>query len=348
MSILPARRGPGFPAFALLFVLLFSLSCQKTNIPASTATVSQTADEPGLTGYQQGLPGTEVSFLMVPIPSGSFLMGSPEDEPTRDPDEGPQVQVQLDAFWMMETEVTWDLFELFIDKDKSAAIQYGADDIRLSADAVTRPSTPYLDPSFGMGRYGFPAVSMTQYATLSFCKWLSEVTGHLYRLPTEAEWEYACRAGSTTVFSFGDDVAQLGDYAWYWDNSGDRYHKVKEKKPNAWGLYDMHGNVAEWTLDEYDGGFYASLGAQALNPWRTYTSLHPRTVRGGSWYHDPEELRSAARMPSSRDWQKRDPQIPKSFWWNTDAPFLGFRLVRPAREMTQAEIREFFSMVLDE
>jgi formylglycine-generating enzyme required for sulfatase activity len=321
-------------------------SCQKVNVPVAAAQPDLSA--PGMEAYVETIGGTGVSFAMVPVPAGTFLMGSPEGETKREADEGPQVKAQLDAFWMMDAEVTWDLFELFIDKEKSAALLYASDDIRASADAVTRPSTPYLDPSFGMGRYGYPAVSMTQYAALSFCKWLSEFTGKLYRLPTEAEWEYACRAGSSTAYCFGDDVAQLGDYAWYWDNSGDKYHQIKQKKPNAWGLYDMHGNVAEWTLDQYEAEFYASLGDNALNPWRTYTSLHPRTVRGGSWYHDAEELRSAARMPSSRDWQKRDPQIPKSFWWNTDAPFLGFRLVRPAGEKSPSDIRDFFAKVLDE
>ena len=207
---------------------------------------------------------------------------------------------------------------------------------------------PILIPVFGMGKYGFPAISMTQYSALTFCKWLSKVTGKFYRLPTEAEWEYACRAGSSTAYHFGDEVDQLGDYAWYWDNCEDKYHKVGSKKPNQWGLYDMHGNVAEWTMDQYQADYYASLQPGAKNPWRPPTALYPRSVRGGSWEDDPEDLRSARRTESKRDWQKRDPQIPKSFWWNTDAPFLGFRVVRPDKEMTQEEIEEFFSIALDE
>ena len=298
--------------------------------------------------YVETIDGTDVSFTMMPIPEGEFAIGSPESQENREEDEGPQKNIKMEAFYMMQTELTWDLYELFIDKEKSATVSYGSEDIKLVADAVMRPSTPYLDPSFGMGKRNYPAISMTQYSALVFCKWLSQVTGKFYRLPTEAEWEYACKAGTNTAYSFGDNTDELDDYGWYWDNSDDSYHEVGQKKPNPWGLYDMHGNVAEWTMDQYQEDFYANIQEGALNPWRIPDSLYPRSVRGGSWDDDPEALRSANRIQSSRDWQKRDPQIPKSFWWNTDAPFLGFRVVRPAKEMSKEEIEEFFSMALDE
>lgn len=304
--------------------------------------------EGGFEKYIESIDSTDVTFKMLPIPAGELLIGSPETEAKREVDEGPQQKLKMDAFYMMETEMTWDLFELFIDTEKSALVGYSTDNSKVKADAVTRPSTPYLDPSFGMGKKNYPAISMTQFAALNFCKWLSEVTGKFYRLPTEAEWEYACKAGTTTVYSFGDSVSQLGDYAWYWDNSDDKYHEVAQKKPNPWGLYDMHGNVAEWTMDQYEEDYYASLKEGALNPWRIPTNLHPRSVKGGSWDDDPEALRSSSRLMSNRDWQKRDPQIPKSFWWNTDASFLGLRVIRPAKEMTKEEVEEFFSMALDE
>lgn len=304
--------------------------------------------EGGFEKYIESIASTDVTFQMLPIPAGGFLIGSPENEAKREVDEGPQQMIKIDAFYMMETEMTWDLFELFIDTEKSALVGYTSDDSKVKADAVTRPSTPYLDPSFGMGKKNYPAISMTQFAALNFCKWLSEVTGKFYRLPTEAEWEYACKAGTTTAYSFGDSVDQLGDYAWHWDNSDDTYHEVAKKKPNPWGLYDMHGNIAEWTMDQYQEDYYASLEEGAVNPWRIPTNLHPRSVKGGSWDDDPEALRSASRLMSDRDWQKRDPQIPKSFWWNTDAPFLGLRVVRPAKEMTKEDVEEFFSMALDE
>jgi formylglycine-generating enzyme required for sulfatase activity len=328
------------------------ISCKTANVSKDNGKESNeelVSEGPAdFNSYDESIKNTDVVFTMVPIKGGEFLIGSPGDQANREEDEGPQKNVKVDAFWMMEAEATWDLFELFIDKDKSAKIDYGADAIKVKADAVTRPSTPYLDPSFGMGKYGYPAISMTQYAALTFCKWLSQVTGKLYRLPTEAEWEYACKAGTTTAYSFGDDISLIDEYAWYWENCDDSYHKVKQKKPNPWGLYDMHGNVSEWTLDHYQADFYATLQDGQSNPWRLPTSLYPRTVRGGSWDDDLEDLRSSARLESKRDWQKRDPQIPKSFWWNTDAPFLGFRVVRPAKEVTMEEIEEFFSMVLDE
>jgi len=298
--------------------------------------------------YTESIGGTDITFTMMPIPQGEFMIGSPEDQAHRNPDEGPQKKIMMEAFYMMETELTWDLYELFIDTEKSATLAYATDEVKVSADAVTRPSTPYLDPSFGMGKRNYPAISMTQYSALVFCKWLSQVTGRFYRLPTEAEWEYACKAGTTTAYSFGDSIDALDDYGWYWDNSDDKYHEVAQKKPNPWGLYDMHGNVAEWTMDQYQEDYYGTIENGATNPWRIPDSLYPRSVRGGSWDDDPEALRSAARVRSSRDWQKRDPQIPKSFWWNTDAPFLGFRVVRPAKEMSKEEIEEFFSMALDE
>ncbi len=122
-----------------------------------------------------------------------------------------------------------------------------------------------------------------------YCKWLYKKTGIFFRLPTEAEWEYACRAGSTTIYPFGDDASKLNDYAWYATNSGDRYHKVGEKKPNAWGLYDMHGNVMEWCLDKY-----AENLPGGRNPEVTEGAVS-RVLKGGSWINGANECRSAWR-----------------------------------------------------
>jgi formylglycine-generating enzyme required for sulfatase activity len=294
------------------------------------------------------IPGSAVSFNMIPVPAGSFMMGSPSSELNRNMDEGPQVKVKLDGFLISETEVTWDLYELFTDKEKRAALIYTSEAIKNNANAIIKPSTPYLDPSYGMGKYGFPATSMTQYSALSFCKWLSELTGEFYRLPTEAEWEYACKAGTNTAYSFGDDPTLLDQFAWSFNNSEDKYHPVKSKKPNPWGLYDMHGNVMEWTLDQYQADYYNTLGSSTNTPWRRPDKLHPRTARGGSWDENPPVLRSSARTSSNPSWQRRDPQIPKSFWWCSDAPFIGIRLVKPTIQPTKEEQEEFWSLVLDE
>jgi formylglycine-generating enzyme required for sulfatase activity len=291
------------------------------------------------------IPGTEVSFTMALIPGGSFTMGSPESEAGRDADEGPQRTVTVEPFWMGVYEVTYDEFAIFRyrDRDSDATAAGGSS---FSADAVARPSPPYEDPAHGMGNQGFPAAGMTQWGALQYARWLSDKTGDLYRLPTEAEWEFACRAGSTTAYAFGDDPAGLDAYAWYYGNSDEVFHEVGQKAPNAWGLYDMHGNVSEWTLDQYDAAFYASLPEEASSPWAQPTRLHPRTVRGGAYDDDPEALRCADRLESTLNWKRRDPQIPKSFWWNTDSPFVGFRLVRPANPPAPEDIEAFWALVL--
>jgi formylglycine-generating enzyme required for sulfatase activity len=181
--------------------------------------------------------------------------------------------------------------------------------------------------SFGMGINGFPAISMTQHAANKYAEWLSAKTGEFYRLPTEAEWEYACRAGTTTDFYFGNDASQLKDYAWYSANSGGKYQKVATKKPNTWGLYDMLGNVMEWTLDAYAP--YKS--GSENDPWVVETQPYPTSVRGGSWNDPAGQLTCASRVASDPSWKQQDPQLPKSIWYETDAQWLGFRLIRPVK-----------------
>ena len=411
--------------------------------------------------YTETIPDTEVKFDMVPVPGGSFTMGSPASEPGRNADEGPQHKVTVSPFWMEKCEVTWNEFELFMYPSEKKE--------GLPVDAVTHPTKPYVEMSFGMGKDGFPAISMTQHAANTYCKWLSAKTGHFYRLPTEAEWEYACRAGTTTAYSFGDDVSKLGEYAWYTNNSDcsttvlpediqkldtltpklsqppvtdavstylhgklspdtakllavykggadahtaqvlaedldrimhngafydaerfkgitltsdiksqldqkldpmdlvrlnrallaaaypdeitmppndarNQYHKTGLKKPNPWGLYDMHGNVSEWTLDQYAPGDYATFPASgATDPWVKATKPYPHSVRGGSWNDPAEMLRSAARQHSERGWKIQDPQVPKSIWYLTDAQFLGFRIVRPLKVPSADELQKYWN-----
>ena len=284
--------------------------------------------------YSETVPGTNFSYEMLPIPGGNFMMGSPDSEPNRNDDEGPQVEITVDPFWMGKYEISWDIYEVFMFQElekRYAEENGGLDAAKIpSVDAVSRPTPPYLDMSFNMGKYGYPAICMTQYAASQFCKWLSAKTGHYYRLPTEAEWEYACRAGTTTAYSFGDDISQLDEYAWHYGNTDGGYEKMGLKKPNPWGLYDMHGNIAEWTLDQYNPAYYASLDqATSKNPWNEPTELYPRAARGGTYDDDPEMLRSAARLGSNPNWKIHDPQIPKSRWWLTNARWVGIRLVRP-------------------
>jgi formylglycine-generating enzyme required for sulfatase activity len=248
---------------------------------------------------------------------------------TAKPDEQPTHTVTIDPFWMQAHEVTWDEYRLFM-----FANQAGETVNKDSAvDAVSRPTHPYVEMSFGMGINGFPAISMTQHAANKYAEWLSAKTGEFYRLPTEAEWEYACRAGTTTP------VAPLKDYAWFRENSGEKYQKVATKKPNAWGLYDMLGNVMEWTLDAYA----PYTGDAVTEPWVKETKPYPTSVRGGSWADPAGDLRCSARVASDPSWKEQDPQLPKSIWYETDAQWLGFRLVRPVKLPTAEEMYRYWN-----
>ena len=296
-------------------------------------------DEAAMKKYTEVLPGADIKFDMVPIKGGAFTMGSPDGEKNRKPDEGPQREVSVEPFWMGKCEVTWDEYDTWcfdLEKQRRKAGAEATDWDKI-ADVIARPTKPYTDMSFGMGKAGRPAACMTQYAAGMYCKWLCAKTGRYYRLPTEAEWEYACRAGTKTAYSFGDDPAKLGEYACFAGNSDEKYAKIGSKKPNPWGLHDMHGNVAEWVLDKYDANGYKTAGAK--NPMVPAVDEFPRTVRGGSWQDDPEALRSAARRGSTKDWKQQDPQIPQSIWYLTDAPFIGFRVIRPLRAPTEAEAK---------
>lgn len=307
------------------------------------------AQDANFKNYTQKIGGSPQVYDMVAIPGGEFLMGSPDSEKGRRPDEGPQHKVKIEPFWMGKTEVNWDIYDLYAFKnmEKEMAARHPDPDKSVQkTDASTRPSPPYVDMSFGMGRSGYPAINMTQYAAIHFCKWLYEKTGVFYRLPTEAEWEYACRAGSKTAYSFGADETKLDEYAWHRKNSDAAYKKIGLKKPNAFGLHDMHGNVMEWTLDQYIPDYYAKQPAG--EKYAPVTELYPTAVRGGSWDDEPADLRSAARTASKAEWKILDPQLPKSEWWMTSASFVGFRVVRPLKQPSQEEINAYYSPKLIE
>jgi formylglycine-generating enzyme required for sulfatase activity len=313
--------------------------------PVTPNAAAEAKGEGEMKPYAEPIPGTDVKFDMVPIPGGKFLMGSPDGESGHDPDESPRHEVQLKPFWMGKCEVTWneyDLWGMHMDKLRREANEVKPTERDKFVDAIVQPTAPYSDMTFSMGRDGYPAICMTQFAAKMYCKWLSAKTGHYFRLPTEAEWEYACRAGSQTAYSFGDDPKDLDKYAWSFDNSEEKYHKVGTRKPNKWGLFDMHGNVSEWVLDQYTVDFYKqAAGKAADNPLALPATEYPRVTRGGSWDDDPQKLRSAARQASDKKWKSQDPQIPKSPWYLTDAKFLGFRVVRPLEVPTAEEAKKY-------
>lgn len=294
--------------------------------------------------FTQAIAGSDLVIDMVSIPQGSFTMGSPESENYRNKDEGPTHKVAIDGFWMSKFEITWDLYNLFVNRAiDSIKNPVKASEVTIEIDAVSGATVPYVDMSLGMGTgEGLPVANVTHHAASKFCEWLSAKTGHFYRLPTEAEWEYAARAGTTTAFHFGDNEALLDQYAWYYENSDDTYHKVGQKEPNPWGLYDMYGNVAEWTLDQYLPDAYKDRNAIVKNPIEFPVKTYPRSVRGGSYYDDAEYLRSATRLGSTEDWIMRDPQFPKSKWWNTDAPFVGFRIVRVPNPPKETDYNKYW------
>jgi sulfatase modifying factor 1 len=309
--------------------------------------------------YDETIPGTDVVFRMIPVPGGSFRMGSPDDETGHASDEGPVFAVTVEPRWMGRCEVTWAEYRRFMDAcDLFKALESSG--LRLvtpenEADAVTAPSNLY-DPTttFTNGEDPeLPAVTMTQFAARQYTKWLSGLTGRFFRIPSEAEWEHACRAGTTTPWPNGVDAAALDEFAWTAANADDTSHPVGQKRANAWGLHDMQGNVAEWVVDELLAGGYSRqaalpqpVAAAAAIAWPE--RLYPRVVRGGAYYDDAVDCRSAARRgsrdaggtPDAPDWKDVDPNLPKSPWWYTEAPALGvgMRLVRPWTEPA-AEVR---------
>jgi formylglycine-generating enzyme required for sulfatase activity len=197
--------------------------------------------------------------------------------------------------WIGKTEVTWEEYDVFAFRlDQPAADR--------ANDATARPSRPYGAPDYGWGHQGYPAISIAAPAAADYAAWLSGKTGRRYRLATDTEWTRAGLAGLGTAL----DSAKLDSLAWHAGNSAARSHPVGQKQPDALGLHDMAGNAAEWVTGP-DG--------------------QPVT-RGGSWADPPARVGPTARAVPSPSWQERDPQFPKSRWWLSDGPFVGFRLVR--------------------
>ncbi len=252
---------------------------------ASGQDVDVTVDEEALDleAYEESVDEALVEIDMIPIPPGSIVVEG---------EKGPQ-KVEVGPIWVSRTEIPWDLFDVYAFESED-----GGD----GEDAILRPSRPYGAPDRGFGHRGYAAISMTALVAEEFAQWLSMRTGKNYRIPTEDEWEYACRAGREEPIA--ED--ELDDHAWYWDNAFDETHLIGELAPNAFGLYDMLGNAAEWCIG---------------------TDGEPLAC-GGSFMDKAGDVGCSARKTPSAKWQETDPQIPKSKFWLTDGPFMGFRVIR--------------------
>jgi formylglycine-generating enzyme required for sulfatase activity len=315
------------PIFACALLSLFATRAAWADAPAP---------------YTVKIPGTDVTVEMVPIPGGTFQMGSPAKEKGRKKDEGPQHAVTVRPFYISRTEIPWEAYSAFLDIGMERLLD-GTDKDE-TVDAITYPTPPYADETFGFGDGKQPAIALTVHAVNEFNHWLSSGAGKKYRLPTEAEWEYACRAGTSTAYSFGDKSKGIDDVAWYVKNSKKHPNLVGKKKPNPWGLLDMHGNVAEWVIDQYDAGAYARATTGGLGFVAPGENRFSHVVRGGGWKDKPEALRCAARRFSEPWWSKQDPQNPRSIWWHTESTDVGFRIVHVPDEYP--ELKGFRSRIV--
>lgn len=198
-------------------------------------------------------------------------------------------------FYLGRTEVTWDMYDVFalgLDRTTPDETPDGA------PDAVARPSRPYGAPDYGWGHAGYPAISIAREAADAYVAWLSKTTGKAYRLPTEAEWRHAAQLAAAG--------ARVDEIAWHRGDANARTHPVASKRPDALGLFDLFGNAAEWVA----------------------TADGSRVARGGSFRDPVDRVGPAARAVQDDSWNERDPQLPKSQWWLSDGPFVGFRLAR--------------------
>jgi len=297
--------------------------------------------------FTERIPKSSVSFSMLAIPGGTFRMGSSEDEALRESDEGPVRTVTISPFFMAEVEVSWDEYWTFYSQTMSEgriAPELVYANNASNVDAISGPTPPFGNPGQGWGSGDRPAITMSPYAAQTYCQWLSTMTGKTYRLPTEAEWEYACRAGAETPYFFegdpkrfsseglrnrifGADTTNIHSHAVYAVNSDGKTQEPSYVKPNPFGLRNMPGNVFEYCSDRYAPDAYALTGLEVKDPKGPDTGTE-HVIRGGSYLSEPGDLRSASRASTdSEAWLRTDCQLPKSIWWYSDCTDVGFRVV---------------------
>lgn len=326
---------------------------------------SVACDDGFMVAYTETIPGTDVAFRMVPVEGGVVRLSvAPEGG------EPAFCEVELPPYWIGETEVTWAQYRPYMKLDRqyaklqqlttlqrhggaeakaalsaaprlanavTRAESAAADPSTIAVDAVTSP-TPLYDPgtTYESGEDpDLPAVTMTPFAAQQFTKWLAALTGHEYRLPSEAEWLHAGADSEPTPDA-------LDEAAWYTDNSDWVAQTVGQKAPGRRGLVDLYGNVAELVLDAHNAKGRPELSGQRVN-WEQAVAWprrgDRRIAKGGWWDAEAEELTAAHRMPTDDgEWKASDPNLPKSPWWFADYPAtgVGLRLVRPLRPMDEA------------
>jgi len=297
--------------------------------------------------FTEYIPKSSVSFEMLAIPEGIFSIGSPEKEAFRDDDEGPQRRIKVNKFFMGKIEVSWNEYMAFFSQTSAEGKSETSTSASGDVDGITGATPPWGAPDQGWGKGSRPAITMTHHAAVVYCQWLSSITGKKYRLPTEAEWEYACRGGSETAYFFegkpkdytkegfwkklfGADTSIISRYVTYTGNSPNKTQEPSFVLPNPFGLLNMAGNVAEFCSDWYSPDIYNTYPSDnkvRVNP-KGPTSGTEHVIRGGAYWSDAKDVRSAARDHTQHvPWLLTDPQIPKSIWWYSDSKHVGFRVV---------------------
>jgi sulfatase modifying factor 1 len=299
--------------------------------------------------FREMIPGSSVSFNMIAVPGGKFNIGSSEKEPFRKPDEGPVKEVEISQFFMAEIEVSWDEYMAFYKQTSGQGRSSDTEEIikkrTANVDAISGATPPYGQPDQGWGMGQRPVISASFHAAETYCKWLSSVTGKRYRLPTEAEWEYACRAGTETPYFFpGDplrfekrgfrarisknDTTVINSFVVYKENSLSKTQLPDRVRSNPFGLKNMLGNVAEFCSDWYQTDAYARYTDENIKDPKGPENGEEHVIRGGTFNDMAGKLRSSARDHTRNDdWLKTDPQMPKSIWWYSDCFNVGFRVV---------------------
>jgi formylglycine-generating enzyme len=316
---------------------------------------SEPAEVTEFRSFTEKIPNSAVTFNMVAIPGGTFQIGSPEGEPFRTEDEGPVRNVEISPFFMAEIEVTWDEYLAFYAQTSAEGRSTDTEGSRTEqnkTDAISGATPPYGQPDQGWGMGKRPAISFSFHAAETYCRWLSQVTGKTYRLPTEAEWEYACRAGTTGPYFFpGDpkkfekrglkawlsenDTSVINTYVIYRENSPTKTQTADRVKPNPFGLKNMSGNVAEFCSDWYQPNAYLLYPEGVIRDPKGPAEGIEHVIRGGSFLNDAGSVRSAYRdYTRTEEWLRTDPQIPKSIWWYSDSYNVGFRVVCEFDEKT--------------